>query len=422
MDLEKHVVAKVSWRLIPYLFLCYILNYLDRFNISFAALEMKSDLQFSDTAYSLGAGIFFIGYVLFEIPSNLMMQRLGARVWITRIMVTWGLVSSCMMFVKTPASFYALRLLLGIAEAGFFPGILLYLTYWIPARERARTFALFLTSTSLAGVVGGPLSAALLQMRGIGSLMGWQWLFLLEGVPSLLLGFTTYFYLADNPEKAPWLTAEERTLLQEMMEKEKKEIETRHPYSLWETLTHPRVWRLCGLYFSIVIGFYGVAFWLPQIVKNFSGLGNATVALISALPYLCASIGMVWVARSSDATGERRWHLALCAFGASAALGLGAAFQAGHPLLAFFALCAAATGIWSTLGPFWSLPAGFLSGRSAAGGLALINSVGNLGGFVGPNIIGYIKEATQRFEYGMLALALTLLFAGLLALSVPKDH
>ncbi len=418
---ERVVTAKVTRRLIPYLFLCYIVNYLDRFNISFAALEMKADLGLGDAVYGLGAGMFFVGYVTFEIPSNLILQRVGARWWIARIMVTWGALSCSMMFVRTPASFYVLRFLLGLAEAGFLPGMIFYLTHWIPARDRARVFALFLTSTALAGVVGAPVSAALLQLRGVGGLAGWQWLFLVEGLPAVFLGVTTLFYLADHPSTARWLSAPEQAWLEETLRAERAAKEKMYRLTLWEALTHGRVWRLCLLYFSTIISFYGVAFWLPQIVKSFSGLGNAAASLISALPYLAAAVGMVLIARRSDRTMERRRHVAVPAFAAAAGLILGALVQ-GHPILAFLALCLSATGIWSTLGPFWSLPTAFLSGTAAAGGIALINSVGNVGGFVGPTVMGFLKEATHRFESGLLVLAASLLVAGALALSLPEDH
>ena len=412
------VTAKVTRRLIPYLFLCYVVNYLDRFNISFAALEMKADLGLGDAVYGLGAGMFFLGYVTFEIPSNLILQRVGARWWIARIMVTWGVLSSCMLFVKTPTSFYLLRFLLGLAEAGFLPGILFYLTHWIPARDRARVFALFLTSTALAGVVGAPLSAALLKLRGIGGLAGWQWLFLVEGLPAVILGVTTLFYLPDRVSDARWLSAAEQAWLEETLRAER--FEQTHRLSLWQALTHGRVWRLCLLYFSTIISFYGVAFWLPQIVQSFSGLSNAATSLISALPYMAASIGMVLVARHSDRTAERRRHVALPAFAAAGGLLLGALVQR-HPTAAFLALCLSATGIWSTLGPFWSIPTSFLSGTAAAGGIALINSVGNIGGFVGPTVIGFLKQRTHRFESGLVVLAATLVVAGVLALSLPKE-
>ncbi len=419
---EKELVSKVSRRIIPYLFFCYIFNYLDRFNISFAALEMKADLGFSDAVYGLGAGMFFVGYVFFEVPSNLLMEKIGARIWISRIMMTWGIVSCAMMFVKTPFSFYLLRFLLGVSEAGFFPGIILYLTYWIPARERARSFALFLTSTSLAGVLGGPISAALLKMRGLEGLQGWQWMFLLEGIPSILLGVFTFFYLTNEPRQAAWLTEEEREWLHKTLQEEAEVKQKKHGFTLGRALLHPRVWHLCLLYFSIIISFYGVAFWLPQIVKNFSGLSNSTVALLSALPYLCASIAMVMTANHSDRTNERRWHVALPAVAGCLGLSMAALFQQGSPWLALVMLCVAATGIWSTLGPFWSLPAVFLSGTAAAGGIALINSIGNVGGFVGPYLIGFVKEKTGHFESGMLILAVTLLGTALLALLVKKEY
>ncbi len=415
------VVAKVSRRIVPYIFLCYIVNYLDRFNVSFAALEMSSDLGFSEMAYGLGASMFFVGYVLFEIPSNLIMEKVGARLWIARIMVTWGIVSICMLFVKTPSSFYLLRFLLGAAEAGFFPGMILYLTYWIPAVERARAFALFLTSTSLAGVFGGPVSGALLNLGGFYGLRGWQWLFLLEGIPAVLLGLITLLYLDDKPEHAKWLLPREREWLANVMRQEHDKKSLSHAMTLWQALKHPRVWRLCILYFSIIISFYGIAFWLPQVVKNFSALSNSTVAVISAVPYVCASVFMVIAANHSDKTGERRWHVAMAAFAGSAGLGLAVYFLAQHhPLLAFFSICLAASGIWSTLGPFWSLPTAFLSGTAAAGGVALINSIGNVGGFVGPYVIAYVKQATQSFTNGMLVLAATLLIAAILALTVKE--
>ena len=396
------------------------MNYLDRFNISFAALEMKADLGLGDAVYGLGAGMFFAGYVTFEIPSNLILQRLGARRWIARIMTTWGALSCAMLFVRTPVSFYWVRFLLGVAEAGFLPGMIFYLTHWIPARDRARVFALFLTSTALAGVVGGPISAALLQLRGVGGLAGWQWLFLVEGLPAVVLGVTTYFFLPDHPAEARWLSTAERAWLEEVLEEERAALQRTHPLTLWQALTHGRVWRLALLYFSTIISFYGVAFWLPQIVQSFSGLGNAATSLLSALPYLAAAVGMVIVARHSDRTGERRRHVAGAAFAAAAGLIAGAVVQR-QPVLAFLALCLAATGIWSTLGPFWSLPTAFLSGTAAAGGIALINSVGNVGGFVGPTVMGFLKARTQAFGSGLFVLAASLVVAGVLALSLPEE-
>ena len=413
------VTTKVTRRLVPYLFLCYVVNYLDRFNISFAALEMRADLGLSDAAYGVGAAMFFVGYVTFEIPSNLILARVGARRWIARIMVTWGILSCTTMLVRTATSFYLVRFLLGVAEAGFLPGMIFYLTHWIPVRERARVFALFLTSTALAGVVGAPVSAALLRLHGMGGLAGWQWLFLIEGLPAVVLGVTTFLYLPDRPSHARWLGAAERVWLEGALTLERQDLERAEPLSLLQALTHGRVWRLCVLYFSIIISFYGVAFWLPQIVQAFSGLSNTAASLVSGLPYVGASIAMVIVARHSDRVGERPRHVAVPAFTAAAGLLLGALVQR-HPLLAFLALCCAAAGIWSTLGPFWSLPTTFLSGIAGAGGIALINSVGNVGGFVGPTVMGLLKQRTQGFETGLVVLAGTLLVAGVLALSVPE--
>jgi len=415
------VTDRVTRRLIPLLFACYVVNYLDRFNISFAALEMKADLGLSDSVYGLGAGMFFAGYVTFEIPSNLILQRVGARRWIARIMVTWGLVSCATMFVRTAGGFYSLRFLLGLAEAGFLPGMLFYLTHWIPARERARVFALFLTSTALAGVIGAPISAALLKLSGAGGLAGWQWLFLVEGIPAVLLGVVIYCYLPDRPTDARWLAAEEAEWIERTLAAERVARERAHRLTLWQALTHGRVWRLCVLYFSTIISFYGVAFWLPQIVQSFSGLSNVAASLVAALPYVAAAAGMVAVARHSDRTGERRRHVAVAAFTGAAALALGALVQ-NVPALAFLSLCLAATGIWSTLGPFWSLPTAFLSGTAAAGGIALVNSIGNVGGFVGPTVMGFLRQRTHRFESGLIVLAVTLVVAGVLALSLPDEH
>jgi len=418
--MKTDATGKVVRRLIPWLFLCYILNYLDRFNLSFAAMTLKADLGLSDRAYGLGAGIFFIGYVFLEVPSNLALQKVGPRRWIARIMVSWGLVSASMMFMKSAGMFYALRFLLGACEAGFFPGMVFMLAHWVPEKDRARAFALFLTSTSLAGVFGAPLSAGLLKLEGLAGFHGWQWLFLLEGLPTVFLGTATWFYLDDKPQDAAWLTAEEKQDLERELSKERNT--GAHLSSLREGLSNGRVWHLGFLYFSIIISFYGVAFWLPQIVKNFSGLSNIASNLLSALPYVCASIGMVWVARHSDSTGERRWHVAIPAFASAAGLLAGAFFSTAHPLAAFLALCLTATGIWSTLGPFWAVPPTFLRGTAAAAGIALVNSLGNAGGFVGPNLVGYVKEATGHFEGGLLLLSGTLVVAGFLALTLPYQN
>ncbi len=412
------VMRKVVRRLIPFLFICYIVNYIDRINVGYAALEIKADLGFGDAVYGLGASMFFVGYVFFEIPSNLIMERVGARLWIARIMISWGAISSCMMLVKTATGFYFLRFLLGAAEAGFFPGTILYLTHWVPAKERARAVALFLTSTALSGVIGGPLSGLLMNLGGFSGLAGWQWLFLIEGIPAVVLGFVTLAYLSDRPEQARWLAPEERAWLGTTMRAEQEEKRQRHSHTLLTALVDRKVWELSLLYFTIIISFYGVVFWLPQIVKNFSGMSNLMVGLVSAVPYLIASIAMVLIGNNSDKTGERRRHVAMPALAGSIGLILSAWLQSHTPLLAFLALCLAALGIWSTLGPFWSLPTEFLSGSAAAGGIALINSIGNVGGFVGPFVVGYVKQTTGDFTGGLLCLATTLLLGSCLALKL----
>jgi ACS family tartrate transporter-like MFS transporter len=411
------VIAKVTRRLIPFLFLLYVVAFLDRVNVGFAALQMKADLGLSDAVYGLGAGIFFLGYFVFEVPSNLILERVGPRWWIARIMISWGVISSCMMFVRGEAAFHALRFLLGVAEAGFFPGMILYLTYWFPAAERARAVALFMTATAMAGVVGGPISGALLEMDGIGGLAGWQWLFLLEGLPAVALGFVVLAVMTDRPEQARWLEAHERSWLAARIAAEHESVAARHGTGLRLAFAQPRVWSLGVLYFALVLSIYGVSLWLPQIVAGLASMSAFTVGLVTAVPYLVASIGMVVVGRHSDRTGERRWHIAGPAL--VGALGFAASASFEHPALALASLSLAALGIWSALGPFWTLPPSFLAGTAAAGGIALINSVGNLGGFAGPYALGLLKQATGGFRAGLWLLALSLLVVAALALRLP---
>ena len=414
------VIGKVTRRLIPFLFLLYIVAFLDRVNVGFAALQMKQDLGFGDAVYGLGAGIFFIGYFVFEVPSNLILERVGPRFWIARIMITWGVISSAMMFVSGEAAFYALRFLLGVAEAGFFPGIVLYLTYWFPAAERARAVALFMTATAMAGVVGGPLSGALLEMDGLAGLEGWQWLFLLEGIPAVVLGFVVLGFLTDRPEHAEWLEPGERSWLVARLAEERASVERSHGrIALRRAFVDGRVWSLAILYFALVLGIYAVSLWLPQIVAGLAQMSDFEVGLVSALPYVGASVGMVVVGAHSDRTGERRWHIAAPALVGAAGFVASAAFE--HPVLALLGLSVAALGIWSALGPFWTLPTAFLAGTAAAGGIALVNSVGNLGGFAGPWALGLIKQATGSFAPGLLLLALALVVVAVLALRLPHE-
>jgi ACS family tartrate transporter-like MFS transporter len=396
-------VARVSRRLIPFLFLLYILNFLDRVNVGFAALEMNRDLGFGPAVYGFGAGVFFLGYCLFEVPSNLVLYRTGARLWIARIMVTWGLAASAMMLVHTPWSFYAFRFLLGVAEAGFFPGIIFYLTYWYPARERARAYAWFLAAIPVCGVIGGPISGALLGLDGRLGLEGWQWLFLLEGIPSVMVGIAVLWLLPDRPRDARWLPAVERAWLEERLAAEGHDRIAHHGESLRRALGNPMVWWLGLSYFLLVVALYGFALWLPQLVKASGEFTNFEVGMITAIPYAAAAVGMVLVGRSSDRTGERHLHLALPAL--VGALGFIAVTRTGSTGLLIAALCLCAFGVLGWLGPFWALPTAFLREQAAAGGIALINSMGAVGGFVGPYLIGDIKERTGEFAPGLLVLA-----------------
>ncbi|MEZ5420178.1 MAG: MFS transporter [Vicinamibacterales bacterium] len=412
-------VAAVRRRLIPFLFLLYVVAYLDRVNIGFAALDMNRDLGFSATVYGLGSGIFFVSYTLLEVPSNLVLARVGARLWIGRIMLTWGLVSIAMAFVRDAWTFYLLRFLLGAAEAGFFPGIIYYLTQWFPARERAHAIALFMTGARSPGVVGGPLSSALLHSDGLLGLRGWQWLFVVEGLPALLLAPVVWRRLDGGPAEATWLTDAERSWLVETLRAEGAAAPGVH-HDVRGALTSRRLWLLAAIYFFVVLAFYGVAFWLPQIVQALADVPSAVVALIAALPYVVAAVGMVFVGRRSDRTGERRWHVAVPAMVGAAGFAA-AATVTGSLTASLAALSVAAFGIWGALGPFWALPTAFLRGTAAAGGVALVNAVGNVGGFVGPTLVGYARDATGSFGAGLWVLAGGLVAAALLTLTLPAE-
>jgi D-galactonate transporter len=413
--IEKATILKVRLRLLPFMFVCYSIAYLDRVNVGFAALEMNRDIGLSDAAYAFGAGLFFWGYATLEVPSNLILARVGARVWIARIMIIWGVVSSAMMFVSGPWSFAAFRLALGVAEAGFFPGMILYITYWFPAAERARAVAFFMTATALTGVIGGPLSGLLMELDGALGIRGWQWLFLIEGLPAVIFGVVTLFYLTDRPEQAAWLEPAEREWLCARLAAERSEHPLDHSFAA--ALRSPVLWLFCAIYFSNNIGFYGLTFWLPKIIQNFSGFGTLATTMVTAVPYTCAVVAMVMVARHSDLTRERRFHVA--AVSATGSLGLFLASQAGTPVQSFLAICLTACGIWSVMAPFWALVTATLSNTAAAGGIAFINALGNLGGFFGPSIIGLVHARTGSFQSALAVLAIAPLALAVLVCFVP---
>lgn len=413
---EDSIYRKVSWRLIPFLLLCYIVAYLDRVNVGFAKLQMLGDLHFSETIYGLGAGIFFIGYFLFEVPSNIILHKVGARVWIGRIMISWGVLSAAMMFVASAPMFYLMRFFLGVAEAGFFPGIILYLTYWYPAHRRGRVTALFMTAIALAGVIGGPISGWILrEMSGLSGLAGWQWMFLLEGIPSILVGIVVLFYLDDRITGARWLSAGEKSILERNIRNEDAQ---KHDPPVMTVLRSPRVWLLSLIYFCMVAGLYGVSFWLPTIIKATGVKDNFSIGVLSAVPYAFAVASMLLAARSADARRERRWHVAAPAVLGALGLVLSVVWSQSTTL-AMAALTLATMGILTTLPLFWSLPTAFLTGTAAAAGIGLINSLGNLAGFASPYAVGWLKDATQSTDAGMYVLAGVLVAGALLTLSIP---
>lgn len=416
--LEKRVMRKVTLRIIPFIMLLYFIAFLDRVNIGFAALTMNQDLGFSPTVFGFGAGIFFLGYFLFEVPSNLILHKVGARIWIARVMITWGLVSGCMAFVQGTTSFYTLRFLLGVAEAGFFPGIILYLSYWFPATRRAQVTAIFMAAAPLSTALGSPLSAALLQMHGVLGFTGWQWMFVLEAIPAVLLGVVVLFYLTDRPEKAKWLTDEERGWLQNTMLAEEQARAAKQSHSsAWRGLADRRVLALALVYFGTSAGLYTLGIWSPQIIHSF-GATSMETGFLNAFPAVIGVIAMILWARHSDRTGERSWHvIGACLL---AVAGLVYAGNVSTLLTVILALTLVTVGISASKPPLWSMPTIFLSGPAAAAGIAAINSIGNLGGFFGPMMIGVIRQNTGSYTWGLYFVAglLTLSAAIVLLLSV----
>jgi ACS family tartrate transporter-like MFS transporter len=402
---------------VPFLFLLYIVAYLDRINVGFAALQMQKQLGFSDSVYGRAAGIFFLGYFLFQIPSNLILQRLGARRWVSVLMVSWGIISCCMMLVRTPRDFYTLRFLLGLAEAGFFPGIILYLKNWIPVEARARTMAWFITAGPVAGIIGGPISGLLLGVHGKG-LAGWQWLFLLEGIPAVLLGATVFYYLAETPKDVRWLGVEERQWLMATLAQEETAVVAKG--TAWHALASGRIWLLALVFFGVNTCGYGVTLWLPKLIHSVSTLSPLALGFASSIPYLIAAVAMVLVGIHSDRTGERRWHAASLAFLAAGALLVTS--HASSLVLTITALSVAVLSVYSMSGPFWAMSTSLLSAASAGAGIALINAVGNLGGFLGPHILGAASDSTGNLKSGLLMLSGVIAASGGLLLLVRGQN
>ncbi len=419
--LERETILQVTKRLLPFIFLCYFICLIDRVNLSFAALTMNKDLGLSAYAYSLGASIFFIGYFVFEIPSNLALERFGARLWITRIMITWGLVSSGMAFIQGETSFLIMRFLLGLAEAGFFPGMILYLTFWFPSAYRARVIAGFMLAIPFTGVLGGPLATSLMELNGVWGLAGWQWMFLVEGIPSVLIGLLVPFCMTDRPEKAKWLRNDQRAWLAGVLKRERDTVETMHSkVSLWQAFIDPRVLALCLVYFGIGTATYGFVYFLPQVVKGF-GLSNLQTGFVSAIPDVFGVLGMLIWGHFSDRQTDRRWSVMAALFVCGTGLvGIGMFGSSGWSLIA---MAMVSVGINASRPLFWALPTTFLTGTAAAGAIALINSVGNLGGIVGPVMLGWVKDTTNSFSGGFYFLAFWAFLAGIAvvaALRAPK--
>jgi len=417
-DVENRTYAKVTWRLIPLLFLCYVVAYLDRVNVGFAKLQMLSSLQWSDSIYGLGAGLFFVGYFLFEVPSNLLLYRYGARRWIARIMISWAILSALTAFVTTPTAFYIVRFLLGVAEAGFFPGIILYLTYWYPANRRGKITALFMTAIPISGVVGGPLSGWILASVGsAGGWAGWQWLFVLEALPSLLVGVMVLFYLDDSIDSARWLSDEQKTLLENNI---RNDAAGKLDHSISSAFSNGKVWIMCAIYFACAMGNYGISFWLPSLIQAAGIKSLLSIGLLSAIPFAIGAVSMVLFARSADRHLERRWHLATAMVIGASGLTLSALFGQ-QAMLAIAALSFASAGIMSLAPLFWSLPTAFLGGAAAATGIALINSVANLAGFVSPFLIGWIKDLTHSTSIGLYVLSGVLVAGAVLVLTAIPE-
>ena len=417
MAVRKSAYRKIAFRLMPFLMLCYFCAYLDRVNVGFAKLQMMSDLQFSEAVYGLGAGIFFIGYFLCEVPSNIVLHKVGARRWIARIMITWGILSGCFAFVQTEWQFYALRFLLGVAEAGLAPGLLLYLTYWFPSYRRARMTVLWFIAIPISGMIGGPLSGLIMdRMSGVHGWFGWQWMFLIEAIPTVLVGLLVLAVLKDSVQDANWLTQVEKNLVKQELAQDNQHKEGHA--SVKEFVADKRLWLLAGIYFCVVMGQYAITFWLPTLIRNSGISDNWHIGLLTSLPYMCAIVVMILAGRSGDHFQERRWHLIIPMCAGAIALTFATLF-ASNLTLSLICLCIAASGVLTASSLFWMLPTNFLGGVSAAAGIAAVNSFANLAGFCSPYLIGWVTTNTGSNAIGMFLITAVLIFGASLVLRVP---
>jgi ACS family tartrate transporter-like MFS transporter len=416
--LESAVVSRLMWRLMPFLFLLYIVAYLDRINVSFAVLQMRGQLGLSERVIGRASGMFFIGYFFFQLPSNLALEKFGVRRWISALMVAWGVISCLMIFIRTPFGFYAMRFLLGTAEAGFFPGMILYMKRWFPARARARAVAWFMTANPLAGAIGSPLSGAIMGLHGSG-LAGWQWLFLMEGLPAIVLGAIVFMVLQERPEQAHWLKSSERAWLLEKLESE-RQAESAPQGGFWRVLLSGKIWLLSLVYFGVSTTMYGVTLWLPSVIRSFSGFSYFWTGIVAIIPFAVAVAVMVLVGASSDRTGERRWHTAIPAF--IAALGLLLAGYAHSTVVVVAGVGLGLAFAEGMVGPFWALATSRMAGLSAAAGIAVINSLANLGGYFGPDIVGLFRTANGGFRGGLIAIAITVAISGATVLLLDRPQ
>ncbi|MCZ3315355.1 MFS transporter [Acinetobacter baumannii] len=415
--IRKSAYRKIAFRLMPFLMLCYFCAYLDRVNVGFAKLQMMSDLQFSEAVYGLGAGIFFIGYFLCEVPSNIVLHKVGARRWIARIMITWGILSGCFAFVQTEWQFYTLRFLLGVAEAGLAPGLLLYLTYWFPSYRRARMTVLWFIAIPISGMIGGPLSGLIMErMSGVHGWFGWQWMFVIEAIPTVVVGLLVLAVLKDSVQDANWLTQDEKNLVKQELAQDNQHKEGHA--SVKEFIADKRLWLLAGIYFCVVMGQYAITFWLPTLIRNSGISDNWHIGLLTSLPYMCAIVVMILAGRSGDHFQERRWHLIIPMCAGALALTFATLF-ASNLTLSLICLCLAASGVLTASSLFWMLPTNFLGGVSAAAGIAAVNSFANLAGFCSPYLIGWITTNTGSNAIGMFLITAVLIFGASLVLRVP---